>query len=224
MICHLARAVGLAGLLFCGPAHAAFMFEFADATTQTPANAFTVNAGGSLTIDVLLAELPGETGLETSGLATAGVRVTADTLANAAQLLAVTPNSLFDFSPQGTVESSSTGYITEGTLFNTITGPAILLGSFTFHMPGSAIAGNLTTLTTGLPRLVAGEQDNFLNDGTFIDALISNDTTTITVLGNSGPVVPEPNSFVLLASGLAGWIGRIGWRRRRALLFTLPAV
>lgn len=235
MIRHLGMATATV-LVLIATARGGYQFEFANGSggLQT---AFTGAAGDAIDVEVFLAQSGTDTGLTDFGLFGAAVRVTiTSSAAHAANLLSasdISPNTT-DFSADTSISNGkldglnkigAANFINSGFIYEAIdlippgtapTGSQIYLGTFAFHIPTSALAGDVTNLVTSIVDPTIPSQDNILDDfsGTSIDSLIANDSATITVLGSSGPVVPEPTTLTLMGLGLLGLAAR-GHRRNR---------
>jgi hypothetical protein len=208
-------------LLGGGVARADFSFVFTDGSGNTVANnAFSVNQGSTLNIQIWLLESNGETRLRSPGLNTGGVKLTYNqTIANVTTVTGNTGTGAFDMSTNniGTgsaivrdfqTNNTGTGVVAPSTGTNA---DRILLGTFTF----TGVSPGSTSTLTALPDAgaIPPISDNTLNDSptfTSLDSLIQNSSAVITVTA-----VPEPGSLALVTLFSAGMVGMVIRRLRR---------
>jgi hypothetical protein len=200
--------------LAAGVNRADYAFTFADGSgNPITSSSISVASGSTVSVEVLLTQTGGATGLSASGLNQAGVQLNGYNTSNVT-VAGVTPNDTAHggaFDAVNTTTSINNGgstgaaKLTEGYLNpNTgLAGASVYLGTFTFT------AGAPGTTSTVTAVAYPGQDNNVLANGTVIDGLISNANLAITVTA-----VPEPGTLVLTGL-LAGGVAGAGVRRLR---------
>lgn len=203
----------VASLMCLNVSYGAIVYSFDQA-------GFTVNAGGTVDVDVYLEQTGGDTILTDDGLFGYGVRLLFNTPpipSDPAAVLAesdILANPAFDDAAFATVElisgesAGASGSVLDP--FSPLVGSRILLGTFTFT--GGNTVGEVTNLTatdfSGLDETISGL-------GTPLDSMVQDGFATITVTA-----VPEPSSILIL---FAGGVAAIMRRRRFAAREVLAA-
>lgn len=200
----------LIALCICPVANADYVLGLQyDGTTDT---SLVVNAGDTLTVNMLISETPPDTLLFDEGLGGGGGRIVRSGSANVS-LQSVVANSGFDLvSSPPPILVGEVASILASTLGLTGVGvgtSAIHIAQFKFTALGSA--GQSATLTSALLGGTFTGNETF-DTFTDLDALISSfGALDFTIAGTA---VPETSSILLGCVSVVA-AGFVGWRRRK---------